>query len=98
MGPVRQYTGESVDGPLSFVVYPGAAGSVTVYEDDGISFAYRNGTWTDLVASWNDGSKTLTIRTTKPQPSGRRPIEVRVAGSTTTKSVVFDGRSVDVKF
>jgi len=98
MGPVRQYTGEPVDGPLAFVVYPGAAGNVTVYEDDGISFAYRNGTWTDLVASWNDGSKTLTIRTTKPQPSQRRPIDVRLAGSATTKSVVFAGRSVDVKF
>jgi len=84
---------------LTFVVFPGAAGTFTVYEDDGISFAYRNGAWTDIVAAWNDGSRTLTIRTTRPQqPAQRRPIEVRIAGSTATKSVVFDGRAVDVKF
>src|SRR5262249_11958401 len=36
MGPVRQYTGEEVDGPLSLRVYPGADGRFQLYEDDGI--------------------------------------------------------------
>jgi dienelactone hydrolase len=35
LGPVKQYTEEVVDAPLTFVIYPGADGSFTWYEDDG---------------------------------------------------------------
>ena len=35
LGPVRQYVDEPVDGPLTLVVYPGADGAFTLYEDDG---------------------------------------------------------------
>ena len=33
LGPVRQYVDEPVDGPLTLVVYPGADGTASVYED-----------------------------------------------------------------
>src|SRR5262249_22952114 len=35
LDPVRQYTGEKVDGPLTLIVHPGADGQATLYEDDG---------------------------------------------------------------
>jgi alpha-glucosidase/alpha-D-xyloside xylohydrolase len=42
-GPVRQYTAEKVDGPLTLTVYPGAGGSGFLYEDDGETFDFRQG-------------------------------------------------------
>ena len=48
MGPVKQYTSEKVDGPLTVTVYPGANGSFLLYEDDGSSFNYRKGEWMGL--------------------------------------------------
>jgi alpha-glucosidase (family GH31 glycosyl hydrolase) len=39
MGPMRQYTSDPVEGPLTLTVYPGADGSFQLYEDDGMTFA-----------------------------------------------------------
>ena len=41
--PVRQYTGENANGPLSLSIYPGADGRFQLYEDDGVSFNYPQG-------------------------------------------------------
>ena len=43
LGPVKQYTAEETDQPLSISIYPGADGSFLLYEDDGRSFDYRRG-------------------------------------------------------
>jgi len=43
MGPVKQYVDEPSDAPLEMVVYPGADGTSSLYEDDGRSFDYRQG-------------------------------------------------------
>ena len=51
LGPVKQYTGEKVDGPLTLIVYPGVDGAFTMYEDDGATFDYRRGQWTRLRSS-----------------------------------------------
>jgi len=45
LGPVRQYAEEPVDAPLTLIVYPGADGASSLYEDDGKTFAYRKGEW-----------------------------------------------------
>jgi alpha-glucosidase len=41
--PLVQNTGEKPRGPLELRVYPGADCSGSVYQDDGITFAYRQG-------------------------------------------------------
>src|SRR5262249_5825636 len=41
MGPVKQYTGEKVDGALTLTIYPGADALTAIYDDDGASFNYR---------------------------------------------------------
>ena len=48
MGPVKQYTAEKVEGPITVTVYPGADGTFLLYEDDGSSFNYRKGEWMGL--------------------------------------------------
>jgi alpha-glucosidase len=101
MGPVRQYTGEPSDAPLTLVIYPGADGSSMVYEDDGESFAYRTGAWMGIATSWKDRDRALTVRlaqNSKMLPPLTRQITVRLAGSTDTKTITFAGKPVTVTF
>src|SRR6186713_1458946 len=45
MGPVKEFVEQPVDAPLNLVVFPGADGAYSLYEDDGRSFDYRKGEW-----------------------------------------------------
>ena len=92
---------EPVAGPLTLVVYPGADGRCSVYEDDGISFAYRRGEWMGIEITWADASRSVTLRLapgSRMLPPDRRPIEVRVAGETRSQRVVFTGVPLTVRF
>jgi alpha-glucosidase (family GH31 glycosyl hydrolase) len=96
-GPVKQYVDEPVDEPLSLVVYPGADGAFTVYEDDGRTFNYRRGEWMGMDARWEDTARRLTLRLapgSRMLPPLRREIDVRVAGEESSHRVVFAGRPV----
>jgi alpha-glucosidase/alpha-D-xyloside xylohydrolase len=99
MGPLKQYTGEKVEGPLDISVYPGADGSFLLYEDDGSSFAYRKGEWMGIRMSWNNARKALGLRLaahSKMLPPGKR--ELRVKLGEVTKSATFDGHNLEVRF
>jgi alpha-glucosidase/alpha-D-xyloside xylohydrolase len=100
IGPVKQYTGEKVDGPLTLAVYPGADGSCNLYEDDGSTFNYRTGEWMGLHADWDNRRRTLALRLapgSRMLPPLRRNIEVRLAGEQAVRSIVFAGKPVTVK-
>jgi hypothetical protein len=60
-GPVKQYTTEKVRGPLTLTIYPGADGSILLYDDDGVSFNFRRGEFTTIQVQWNDTARRLTI-------------------------------------
>jgi alpha-glucosidase (family GH31 glycosyl hydrolase) len=99
MGPVKQYTGEKVDGPLDVTVYPGADGAFLLYEDDGTSFNFRKGEWMGIRMAWNDARKTLSLRLepgSKMLPPARR--EMRIKAGAATRDVVFEGRNIEVRF
>jgi alpha-glucosidase/alpha-D-xyloside xylohydrolase len=100
LGPVKQYAGEMVDAPLSLVVYPGADGAASVYEDDGRTFEHRKGAWMRMEMSWRNAERRLRLRLasgSRMMPPERRKIEVRVAGERATHSIVFEGKPLDVK-
>ena len=81
MGPVKQYTGENVDGPLTLRIYPGADGRFLLYEDDGVSFGYRKGDWMGIELAWDDRGRRLTLRLadgSRMRPPLERRIEVRL--------------------
>jgi len=99
MGPVKQYTSEPSDEPMALVVYPGADGSSSWYEDDGRSFNYRNGEWMRVQTTWNDATRRLSLQLapgSKMLAPTRRRINVRVAGAQVVKSVDFAGRPVSL--
>ena len=92
-GPLKQHTGERVEGPVTFVVYPGADGSCTLYEDDGISLGHHRGAWTATTVRWDDRARTLSFsRAPGSQPIAPRDFAVRVAPAAASRTVRFDGR------
>jgi len=100
LGPVKQYTEEKVDGPLTLQIYPGADGVFTVYEDDGRSFDYRQGEWMGIELAWNDRARRLSLRLAKGSrmlPPLRRDIGVQIASERTTRRIVFTGKPVTVQ-
>lgn len=100
MGPVKQYTGEKVDGPLTLWIYPGADGTSPLYEDDGESFDYHNGEYMHVEMEWNDHQRQLSLRLrngSKMLAPAKRNFRLRVAGEKTSRDIVFDGHPLSVK-
>lgn len=93
-GPLKQYTDEQVEGPLTLTLYPGADGRAFVYEDDGATFDFRNGHFMRMDMEWRDAGRQLKLqlahgsRFTRP---GKMEIELRVAGTNLAKQIQFDG-------
>jgi alpha-glucosidase/alpha-D-xyloside xylohydrolase len=99
LGPVKQFTGEKVDQPLSITLYPGADASTVIYEDDGMSFNYRKGEWMGLRLKWADTQRALTLSLvpgSRMLAPIRRTVEVKLLQA--EKRVVFDGSPLDVRF
>jgi alpha-glucosidase (family GH31 glycosyl hydrolase) len=99
LGPVKQYTGEQVDAPLTLSIFPGADGSFLLYEDDGSSFNYRKGEWMGVEMNWNDRQRLLRLTLSKGSrvlPPKRRDLVVKFGDA--TRSVSFDGHPLEVRF
>jgi alpha-D-xyloside xylohydrolase len=60
-GPELQWTGEKPPDPVTLFVYGGADGAFTLYEDDGLTYAYEKGAFSRISLRWNDATSTLTI-------------------------------------
>ena len=99
LGPVKQFTGEIVQEPLSISIYPGADATFLLYEDDGASFNYRKGEWMGIQMAWDDKRKALSMHLTPGSrllPPGPRAVSVQLAGI--THRVMFEGKPVQVLF
>jgi alpha-glucosidase (family GH31 glycosyl hydrolase) len=99
LGPVKQFSGEKVDQPLSVSIYPGADASFLLYEDDGRSFNYRKGEWMGIQMDWHDATRTLTLRlaaASRMMPPVRRDLQVALGQE--TRAVVFEGGPLKVSF
>ena len=101
LGPIKQYTEEMVEAPLTLQIYLGDDGSFTLYEDDGANVNYRKGEWMGIKMMWNDRKRRLTLNLAEGShmlPPLRRKIEVRLASAKTTSTTVFEGHPVHVQF
>jgi alpha-glucosidase/alpha-D-xyloside xylohydrolase len=101
LGPVQQYSGEDSSGSLTLSIYPGADGKFQLYEDDGVSFDHRKGDWMGIVMNWLDRDRRLTMQLadgSKMRPPLERQIKVQLVGENATQSVVFAGKSLEVRW
>jgi alpha-glucosidase (family GH31 glycosyl hydrolase) len=98
LGPVKQYTAEKSDAPLTVSIYPGADGEFLLYEDDGKSFNYRKGEWMGLQLKWNDAQRALSLELAKGSrmlAPAKREIEVKLQNASHTAH--FEGKRIEVK-
>jgi alpha-glucosidase/alpha-D-xyloside xylohydrolase len=105
LDPVRQYTSQPTAEPTTLRVYPGADGTFTLYDDDGRSLGYQNGSDAKTVwlrFRWDDRSRRLTVeRDTRMRKwtGGTRVFVVEVVGSDSApKRIEFRGQAALVAF
>jgi alpha-D-xyloside xylohydrolase len=61
LGPDLQFVGEKPADPITLLIYEGADGEFTLYEDDGESYRYEQGQMARIPLSWNQATRTFTI-------------------------------------
>jgi alpha-D-xyloside xylohydrolase len=93
IGPDIQYTGQKPEGPLMILVYAGADGNLSLYEDDGTSNAYLHGAFSRIPMHYDNAGKTLTIGPREGKYPGmpeKRDFYVRIIKGTTPQAMDFD--------
>jgi alpha-glucosidase len=98
MGPEMNYVGERPTDPLTFVIYPDETGraETTLYEDDGVSPAYKSGAFrrTRVAASQTSGG-AFAIELSAPQGSynaGSRSMVFSVNSLGGRRRILVDGK------
>jgi alpha-D-xyloside xylohydrolase len=61
LGPDQQYIGEKAADPITLHIFTGADGHFTLYEDDGLTFDYEHGAFTEIPITWTESTRTLTL-------------------------------------
>jgi alpha-glucosidase/alpha-D-xyloside xylohydrolase len=105
LDPVRQYTAQAVTQPTTLRVFPGADGTFTLYDDDGQSLGYRDGSDPKIVwlrFRWDDAARRLTVEPDarmKRWPGEVRTFTIEVVGSDAQpKPLEFRGERIAVTF
>jgi len=98
--PVRQYTSEPVNEPMTLKVFRGANGGFTLYEDDGASQDYLEGKAVLTRITWNDASKKLTIEpgASKGVTGPQRTFNVQLLPEGVIKKISYAGKPVTISF
>ena len=60
-GPEMQWSDEKPAEEIRLYVYAGADAEFTLYEDDGLTFAYEDGACARIPIRWDDAARTLTV-------------------------------------
>jgi alpha-glucosidase/alpha-D-xyloside xylohydrolase len=102
--PVRQYTSQSVAAPTEIKIFPGADGEFTLYDDDGESLGYLNGTDASAIwirFKWDDAARKLIIesdRRMKKWKGEGKEFHIQLVGAShEPRPVKFQGRRITIK-
>jgi len=95
--PIRQYTGQKVDEPMTLKIYRGANGNYTLYDDDGTSLDYLEGDSVQTLIKWDDSAKKLSIEPASKQ-TATRAFQVELVPDGGTKKIQYTGQRLELKF
>lgn len=110
LGPEEEYTEEHPDAPIVLRIYRGADTSMSLYQDDGLTYQYEDGEYAKIPITWNDKKNILTMGERKGQfPGMRKEFVFRVvlvtnkrgtgeAVSNWDRDVKYDGLRKEVDF
>ncbi|ETI60064.1 alpha-xylosidase [Sphingobium sp. C100] len=96
MGPVMQYVDQTPDAPLTIVIYTGADGQFSLYEDDGRSEQYKQGRYSRIPIRYDDKSGRISFGAREGQAWHDMPAtrKIRVkwvsAGKPVTDDMSYD--------
>ncbi|MFI3280199.1 MAG: TIM-barrel domain-containing protein [Rikenellaceae bacterium] len=100
-GPKLQYATEPTDEPTHIRVYAGADASYTLYLDDNTSMDYTKGVYSEVVFSFNDATKELTISSGNGNyiDFAKEPMTfiVDLMGSDSSQEVSYNGSTQTIK-
>ncbi len=101
LGPIQQYAGQDRSGDLEVRIYPGADADFTLYEDQGMNYAYEKGVRSAIGFHWNDKLHTLSIGQREGSFQGmieKRQLTLHLAGSgaPADKRVEYSGERMTV--
>jgi alpha-glucosidase len=87
MGPPMNYVGEKATDALTFAIYPDAQSKaqMSLYEDDGVSPAYRDGVFRRTNVTYEKGAVEVAASTGSYQPGTREMIFTMGSGGATAK-------------
>ena len=60
-GPALQYTSEKIADPITLYVYTGRDAAFTLYEDEGNTYNYEKGAFSNIEFQYEEATKTLRI-------------------------------------
>ncbi len=96
LSPDRQYADERTDEPEELLVYPGADGGFTWYDDDGISYDYEKGVYQAIPMAWDDRKGVLTLEAQRGSLREPRRFSVRRCGEKEPREIVYTGERTSI--
>lgn len=108
-GPEVQYSSEKPADTLEVRVYPGADASFILYEDEGDTYNYEKGQFSEINFTWNEAARTLTIHPRRGSYKGmptRRTFRIVLVGPQSgagdrpmkaTTTLTYDGSRVEAR-
>ena len=109
LGGDIQSTAEESSEPVTLIVYAGADGSFTLYEDEGTNYNYEKGRYSMIPLKYESATSTLNIGDRKGSYDGmkeKRMFNIVKVDATSPrgashalcgKQVSYDGKAVSVK-
>lgn len=103
LGEDIEYTAQEQDGSLRVLVFTGKDASFSLYEDDGVSYGYERGEYSNIPFSWNEADQCLTIGRRQngfPGMPEVRSIEIVHISPAGTRSVpvTYSGNEIQLEF
>ncbi|HEV2136380.1 MAG TPA: TIM-barrel domain-containing protein [Terracidiphilus sp.] len=110
LGPAIEYAGEKTD-PIELRIYPGANGEFSLYEDQGDTYAYKQGAHSLIPIRWDDATRMLSIGARQGTYPGMKPdhtFDVVIVGAghgigasptaNPDKTIDYNGSATEAKF
>ncbi len=96
VGPEIHYAMEKTSAPVTIMVYAGADGDFTLYEDDGLTYDYEKGDCARIRFQWDDATRTLTIGEREgryPGMAEKRKVRIMVVDTSHPSGFSFEPRT-----
>lgn len=94
IGPTLQYVAEKKPDTIVLNIYTGADAAFKLFEDDGISYNYETGSYSEINFSWSEKLQVFTIGECKGSFTGhikKRVFKIKIITANKEKSMGLNG-------